>query len=143
MKITAVGGTFDGLHKGHRELIERAFAEGDKVIVGITSNEMLDKKAADFDTRKKHLQDFLGNRDYEIVKLTDPLGPAAWGKSISVIVVSVETLATAERINDDRGQRGIDLLKIIVIPMVLAGDGMPISSSRIRTGEIDPEGRPL
>lgn len=143
MKIAAVGGTFDYLHNGHKELIMRAFAEADRVIVGLTSDEMLEKEAGDFDTRKKHLQEYLEDRNYEIVKLTDTLGPAAWARIISVIVVSEETLTGADRINDERKMRGIDPLEIILVPTVMAGDGKPISSSRIRRGEIDQEGKPV
>jgi pantetheine-phosphate adenylyltransferase len=35
----AVGGTFDKFHEGHRLLVEKAFQIGDKVLIGVTSDE--------------------------------------------------------------------------------------------------------
>ncbi len=142
-KKVAVGGTFDLLHKGHRALIEKAFELGEEVILGITSDEMLQKKAEPFSKRKKTLQNFLKFKNYEIVKLSDAYGPAVGDGKIDAIVVSEETEARAVEINEIRKKRGLPLLQIVVIPFVLAEDGKPISSTRIRNGEIDAVGRVL
>ena len=37
----ALGGTFDQLHRGHVALFERAFATGEIVYIGLTSNRMM------------------------------------------------------------------------------------------------------
>jgi pantetheine-phosphate adenylyltransferase len=68
-----------------------------------------------------------------------------------VLVVSPETEPTAHRINELRAERGLDPLRVEVVPHVLAEDDDPISSTRIVRGEIDQhgaltperEGRPL
>ncbi|MFH1774757.1 MAG: phosphopantetheine adenylyltransferase [Methanobacteriota archaeon] len=141
-KKVAVGGTFDSLHKGHRALIEKAFEVGEHVIIGLTSDEMLQKEAELFSKRKRALQNFL-KLNYEIVKLNDAYGPAISDSKIDAIVVSEETEARAAEINEIRKKRGLPALEIIVIPFVLAEDGKPISTTRIRAGEIDEEGRVL
>lgn len=142
-KKVAVGGTFDLLHKGHRALIEKAFELGEHVIVGLTSDEMLQKKAEPFSKRKKALQNFLKSENYEIVNLNDAYGPAISDSKIDAIVVSEETKARAVEINEIRKNKGLSLLEIAVIPFVLADDGKPISTTRIKAGEIDGEGRIL
>ncbi len=142
-KKVAVGGTFDLLHRGHRALIERAFELGEYVIVGLTSNEMLQKKAEPFSRRKRTLQNFLKFKNYEIVKLNDAYGPAISDSEIDAIVVSEETKVRAVEINEIRKKRGLPPLEVVVIPFVLAEDGKPISTTRIRDGEIDGEGRIL
>jgi pantetheine-phosphate adenylyltransferase len=103
---------------------------------------MLQKEAELFSKRKRALQNFL-KLNYEIVKLNDAYGPAISDSKIDAIVVSEETKARAAEINEIRKKRGLPALEIIVIPFVLAEDGKPISTTRIRAGEIDEEGRVL
>jgi pantetheine-phosphate adenylyltransferase len=58
-------------------------------------------------------------------------------------VVSDETRPGALEINETRKKNGLKTLEIISIPLVLADDQKPISSTRIKKGEIDKEGRIL
>ena len=60
---------------------------------------------------------------------------------IEGIVVSEETETTAEVINQRRANLGKRPLLIFVIKMILAEDGKPISSTRIRCQEVDRYGR--
>ncbi|GBC75530.1 hypothetical protein HRbin06_00848 [archaeon HR06] len=62
---------------------------------------------------------------------------------MEAIVVSEETKERAKYLNKLRRERGLKPLKIVVVEMVKAEDGLRISSSRIRRGEIDEEGRRL
>ncbi len=143
-KRTAVGGSFDVLHKGHRALLDRAFGASESVIIGLTSNEMAGKDAAAYGKRKEALEEFLKHKgQYKIVELNDPLGDAAADREIDAIVVSEETAPGALEINEVRKRKGLKALKIIQIPLVLAKDGRRISSTRIKRGEIDEEGRVL
>ncbi|MCG2735746.1 MAG: phosphopantetheine adenylyltransferase, partial [Candidatus Methanoperedenaceae archaeon] len=45
--------------------------------------------------------------------------------------------------NTIRREKGMRALKIVLVDYVLADDGLPISSTRIKRGEIDANGRVL
>ena len=146
----SVGGTFDVMHKGHWFLLEETFNVGDMAVVGITTDEFVTsmKKHHKVDTYKNRVKDvkeFLkekGNLDRaKIVPLNDPFGPTIDSDEIEGIIVSEETEVTAEVINKMRVERGKKPLLIFVITMVLADDGKPISSTRVRKQEVDRYGR--
>jgi len=148
----AVGGTFDQLHKGHVRLIGKALEVGDSVVIGLTTDEMLkaDPKShfvARFDERRRELLSFLASIGalgrVKMVPLNDPYGPAVDDEEVDALVVSHETYGRGEEINEIRRKKGFKPLKLIVIDDVLAEDGLPISTTRIRRGEIDREGRLL
>ncbi len=42
--LIATGGTFDIIHRGHLTLLSNAFSISDKVIIGLTSDELAEKK---------------------------------------------------------------------------------------------------
>lgn len=137
----AVGGTFDTLHKGHKALLTKAFELGGTVVIGLMSDAaVILKRVQQFSERKRSLEDFLQHKNYEIVKLNDFYGPAARDSEIEALVVSEETAERAAEINEIRRKSGIAPVEIVVIPLVLAEDGKPISSTRVRRGEIDREG---
>ena len=69
--------------------------------------------------------------------------PAADDPEKTATVVSEETKPTADRINERRGKEGVSLLKIVEINMVPSQNCRPISTTRIRRGEMDREGRLL
>jgi pantetheine-phosphate adenylyltransferase len=144
MASVAIGGTFDVLHDGHKKLLKKAYTLGD-VIIGLVSDEMARRKAHvinAYDTRKKsviaYIKELTGT-DPRIVALNDPYGPTL-EQSFDYIVVSPETLPTANEINALRSQRGLPPIKIMCVDFVLAQDGKPISSTRIHNGEIDAHG---
>jgi len=146
----SVGGTFDVMHKGHWFLLEETFNVGDMAVVGITTDEFVTsmKKHHKVDTYKNRVKDvkeFLKEKGYldraQIVPLNDPFGPTIDSDEIEGIIVSEETEVTAEVINKMRVERGKKPLLIFVITMVLADDGKPISSTRVRKQEVDRYGR--
>ncbi len=140
----AVGGTFDKFHAGHRLLIEKAFQIGDNVLIGVTSDEFGGMKGEiePCNVRMSNLNSLLEDRsNYLLARLEEPYGPTVNDKSIDAIVVSPETEPTAQIINQIRKGNGLKPLDIITIGMVLAQDGKPISSTRIRKGEIDSRGK--
>ena len=91
------------------------------------------------------LEQFLQKFDsrYTVKRLEEPYGPTVNDPQIDAIVVSRETEPVADKINKIRQEKGIKPLKIFVIGWVLAEDGKPISSTRIRKGEIDRNGKVL
>ena len=148
----AVGGTFDELHRGHKALLARAFEVGEKVIIGLSSDVFVAKMGkphvtASYTERKKELESFLGemglSNKAEIVPLNDPYGLTIRGKDLSALVVSRETAKTASIINEARQKAGLPSLEIVAVGMVPAENSTPISTTRIRCGEIDRNGHLL
>ncbi len=151
-KKVAVGGTFDELHRGHKALLEKAFEVGEKVIIGLTSDDFVSKmgkphRTATYNDRLKELQAYLQALGLasraEIVPLNDPYGLTISGKGLEALVVSKETEKTAQTINQMRQKAGRPPLKIIAVDMVPADNRIPISTTRIRGGEIDRNGHLL
>ncbi|MFQ6136819.1 MAG: phosphopantetheine adenylyltransferase [Candidatus Hydrothermarchaeales archaeon] len=143
--LVAVGGTFDRFHRGHKAIVKKAFEIGRNVIIGLTSDEMAGKEVEPYELRKKVLVEFLErnglSKRCDIVKLSDVYGPTLKDERIDAIVVSEETEPKAVEINRIRGKESLSPLEIVVVPFELAEDRRPISSTRIKKGEIDREGR--
>jgi len=147
----ATGGTFDQLHAGHRRLLEKSFELGAEVVIGLTSDEFARKggKAPKrtYELRKAELDAYIRGRfpgrRYSIAKLDDFFGPGIASKDVEALVASPETGKKVELANALRAKRGFPPLELVVIDWVVAEDGRPISSTRIRKGEIDTEGRVL
>lgn len=144
----AFGGTFDIIHRGHRAIIEKAFSLGDEVLIGMTSDQMAEQArghpVSPVKKRREGLEAFLrslGHEQFEIVEISDVYGPAPFLENLDAIIASEETKKTAEDINEMRRENGLRPLDIHLAPMILADDSCPISSSRIRSGEIDEEGK--
>ena len=139
MKV-CLGGTFDMIHDGHLALLERAFQVGSEVVIGLSSDEFVSrmgKRARKYGERRKNLEDFLRRRGWEArVEMLDDYYGTTLEEDFDAIVVSPETRKTAEKINEERRRRGLKEIEIIEVPYVLADDGIPVASRRIREGEI-------
>ncbi|MBQ2832505.1 phosphopantetheine adenylyltransferase [Methanobrevibacter sp.] len=139
----AVGGTFDKFHDGHKKLLSTAFEIAENLEIGVTSDEFGGLKG-DIDSceiRMGNLKSFFKDRsNFIIVPLDDPYGTTIYDGSFDAIVVSEETEPTAIEINEIRISKGMNPLDIVVVSFVLAYDGIPISSTRIRRGEINKNG---
>jgi pantetheine-phosphate adenylyltransferase len=151
-RLVALGGTFDSLHKGHKELLKNAFEIGEKVLIGVTDDEFAEKlhkphNVDSFKLREKELEKFLKELNVleraVIFPLKDPYGPTAFDEGIEAIIVSDETEKVAYEINRIRREKSLEPLKVVSVKMVLAENGKPISSTRIRRYEIDRDGRLL
>jgi pantetheine-phosphate adenylyltransferase len=147
MKV-CLGGTFDVLHDGHKRLITTACdlaGPSGMVVIGITRGRLASKQQtiASYQQRREAIEAFLSQLprapQVVITPIQDKYGPSI-EEAFDAIVVSPETRPVAEEINEQRRQQGKKPLSITVVPYVLAKDGRPISSTRIRNGEIDEHG---
>ena len=149
--LIAMGGTFDIIHHGHITLLSTAFDISEKVIIGLTSDEFVQKKGKNpihkYDERLKNLTSIIfkkfPNSYFEISQLQNDFGPAVFEKEVQALVVSDETKNQGNILNKLRTERNLSPVEIIVVPMTLAKDGRRISTTRIKNSEIDSDGNLL
>src|SRR5437879_12531486 len=145
-----LGGTFDILHKGHEALFPASFeCRPELVLIGLTTDRFAREsrsRVKPYAARERNLKGFLAARKWGPAKLEpidDSYGPADDLPDLDVIVVSAERYPVAVALNEARAAKGLHPLEIRAVPMVLAQDGLPIASRRIRSGVIDRSGRRL
>jgi cytidyltransferase-like protein len=116
----AVGGTFDGMHYGHRKLLTLAVSSVSpttgKLTIGVTVDEMLQKKAyadqiPDLQERMDGTRDFIyrlapgiKNR-VKLLPISDAYGPPGTlehGTAFDALVLSHETLENGCKLNEYR-----------------------------------------
>jgi len=149
--LIATGGTFDIIHRGHLTLLSAAFAISDKVIIGLTSDELAEKKGKlsinKYEKRLENLTAIISkefpNSSFQISKLDNDFGPAVLEKEVEALVVSDEKSNQGNVLNQLRAEKKMPPVKIITVPMFLAKDGIRISTTRIKNSEIDTEGNLL
>ncbi|MCZ7383221.1 MAG: phosphopantetheine adenylyltransferase [Candidatus Methanoperedens sp.] len=149
MARVAVGGTFDPLHDGHKALLMKAveLSRNGELLVGLTSDSLARNKVhevADYKARYNEVLRFIKMQGIApvIVRLDDPYGPTI-RDDFDFLVVSPETHPIGLKINKIRGEKKLGQIEIVLVDYVLADDGLPISSTRIKRGEIDEHGRVL
>lgn len=148
-KTVATGGTFDHIHRGHLALLTKSFEVGDRVVIGVTSDGFALKEGKEPDQRYEErvqaletlIREKFPGRRYLIAKLDDNFGPGITSPEVQAIVVSRETAKKVPIANAQREAKGFAPLEVVTIDYVLAEDGRPISSTRIRSGEVDSQGR--
>ena len=149
--LIATGGTFDIIHRGHLTLLSTAFTISDKVIIGLTSDELAEKKGKltinQYEKRLENLTTVISkefpNTTFQINKLDNDFGPAVLEKEVEALIVSDETSNQGPILNQLRAETKLPPVKIITVPMFLAKDGTRISTTRIKNSEIDTEGNLL
>jgi len=134
----AVGGTFDRLHPGHMELLRTAAEVGERVVIGVTTDDFVEEMGKDgvepYDVRVDRVREFMRSlgADFEIVPIEDRYGTTVDDPELEAIIVSPETEPVALEINEKRREKGLDPLTIVVVPFVLDGNGERYSSSKLR-----------
>ncbi|OBA28946.1 Nucleotidylyl transferase [Hanseniaspora valbyensis NRRL Y-1626] len=139
-KISAVGGTFDHLHDGHKILLALCtFLTFKKLIIGLTSEKLLVNKKF-----KQYLQPFEERRDevlkfvelldstleYDILPISDVCGPTGYEPNIELLIVSEETKSGGDFVNKTRSEKGLSQLSIFVVNVL--GGKEKLSSTYLR-----------
>ena len=147
MAVAATGGTFDTIHRGHRTLLLAALSY-DHTIIGLSTDGFAARRgkapAHSYAERRDGLVSYIEGRraacSYEVCPLDDTFGPAVMRESVDILVVSEETRGAGHTLNAMRAQRGLDPVRVVVVPMVCGNGGAPISTTDIRDGLMDTEG---
>lgn len=144
-----IGGTFDRLHVGHRQFLKGAFDLSAKVTIGLTTesfvgNKVLGSIIQKYSERKHHLEEFLKESGYsdhaDIIPIDDIYGNALSERNIEAIFVTDAGYENALIINRERKNLGFPTLVIVTLPLLKDEYQKVVSSTRIRTGEIDEKG---
>lgn len=127
-KNVCLGGTFDGIHAGHKLLLGEATKIcKERMVVGVSDDQMIRKKVlweliTPYDERVRNLRNYLdklnSNIFYQIVPLKDLYGPTITDKDLECIVVSEETFKGAWKINEARREKGWPELEIHVVNLI-------------------------
>ena len=147
-KTVGLGGTFDHFHRGHEEFLNFAHDLGEHLLIGITAQHMTQEKQHASQIQSYRERVFNVRRycqsqgmKHRVIKLEDLYGPTLEPHTITELAVTDETLNGAQQINTTREVMGMRRLPVNVFHRIQADDGEFISSSRIRAGRIDREGR--
>ncbi|KAL2313526.1 Cytidylyltransferase [Schizosaccharomyces pombe] len=148
--VSAVGGTFDHLHVGHKVLLTLTAWFGVKeVIVGVSGDELLKKKVQkefleNIQKRKEEVSNFLHSIKEDIncrvVTIHDPFGPTITDAEIDSLIVSEETKTGATAVQEERVKRGLPELSIYCIDLLYPAqelnlkdnNSLKVSSTAIR-----------
>lgn len=123
-----IGGTFDCIHGGHKILLSEALLRcRDRLTCGVADGPLLKNKTLaeliePCDKRISNVRELAVDIDptvsYNIVQITDPMGPTRWDPNMDMIVVSEETKRGIISINEARREAGLKLLDGYVIGLV-------------------------
>lgn len=148
-KVIAAGGTFDHLHEGHKVFLMWLFTQGERVILGVTSDEFAkDTKntlVEPFAIRKQQVENFLKEKNLfdrlSLVSIDDVYGPLLKSDfEVEALGVTEDTYKGAEMVNEKRVGLGLSSLPILTMNLHKGIYGQPISSTAIRLGAINTNG---
>ena len=127
-KYTAMGGTFDHVHAGHKILLTAAaLVTTIDLLCGVTDSALLGskkhaKQLQSLSERIKSVETFLANikpgLKYEVVPISDAAGPTAHRSEFEALVVSEETKASGGKLNEIRKDKNFPEMKILCIDVV-------------------------
>jgi pantetheine-phosphate adenylyltransferase len=148
-RVVGLGGTFDHFHAGHKAFIDFAGELGNKLVIGVTADEIARHKALPevmepLRLRKHSVLNYCKQKHYpaELITLYDIYGTTLEPEVIfDALAVTEETVAGAKKINDTRAKLELKELPVHSCPLVFDLDhDKHIHSIRIRAGEISRRG---
>jgi phosphopantetheine adenylyltransferase len=142
---TVLGGTFDRLHNGHKIMLTIAvLVTIRRIEIGVTGDALLKNKkfgalVQPYQVRHDTVLHFLRIINpfiqYDTICIEDPYGHTLVSNRMQAIIVSEETIAGANDINQKRVANGLPPLVIIIIGLLKSpsslGDGK-LSSTALR-----------
>ena len=141
-----LGGTFDRLHHGHKDLLRAGLEAASHLEVHVTTDSMALAK----DHRIQSMEDRIAaveaalrsvrETGWSLHMLDDAFGPAPTHTTADALVVSPETRTGGEAINRKRGESGLAPLTLIEVPHRRNAAGTILSSTAIRNGSMDVTG---
>ncbi|HVZ67683.1 MAG TPA: pantetheine-phosphate adenylyltransferase [Patescibacteria group bacterium] len=149
-KHSILGGTFDHLHIGHKHFIKTAFKSSERLTIGLTTealhkDKLFPHSILSYDIREEELRSFLKNEGLlsraKIIPIKDIYGNSLTEKDIDAIFVTRHGYPSAQEINRKRLGNHFPKLKIEKVSFVRGEDGNIVSSTRIREGVIDRNGK--
>ena len=150
--MAVCGGTFDHFHKGHKEFLLYGLSIGKKLLLGLTTDKYirhkkLNSRIKSYQKRKDSIEKFLKSEKVsdrvEIEPIEDIYIPKVWESlPIEAIIVSKNTIEGAKKINIKRQEQKKYPLVVETVPLVKNSNNEYISSSKIRNGIMDREGKP-
>src|SRR5579859_2284736 len=147
-RVIGLGGTFDHFHAGHRFFLDFAASLSDNLGVGVatntlTQNKMFADQIESYEVREQAVQKYFQHRKISgtTFALNDIFGPTLEGTQIEAIAVTETTKSGGEQINQERTKRGLAELPLYICKLLPDENGEGISSTRIREGAIDREGK--
>ncbi|MDO8571467.1 MAG: pantetheine-phosphate adenylyltransferase [bacterium] len=148
-----MGGTFDRLHDGHKQLLQKAFEVGDYVYIGLTTDEyikrskkLLKEHVTSYAERLFSLQKYLYDQGVLnraiVLPLGDTAGPKALDPKLEALIISEETRGGGEYVNNLRSQHNVPRMETVVVPLLTDATGQPISSTRLRQQDTNQYSKP-
>ena len=96
--LVAMGGTFDIIHRGHLTLLAKAFSISSNVIIGLTSDELAEKRGKKtlnnyekrFEILKNTIKINFPNHLFQIAKLDNDFGPAVLKENFTLELLNTK-----------------------------------------------------
>lgn len=148
-KYGVLGGTFDRLHAGHKDLLDSAVMQSENLTIGLStkkiySRKMLSQIIEPYKYREDKIKEYIrsknSNINLNIIPLNDVYGTTLEENDFDVIFVTDSTYDSAIDINGKRASLGMRKMEVNKVPLRKDENGEVISSERIRAGEINREG---
>ncbi|KAJ1985413.1 hypothetical protein H4R34_000067 [Dimargaris verticillata] len=125
---TAIGGTFDHLHSGHKLLLTMAaWVTQDTLYCGVSDEPLLKTKKyraylEPLNKRMAKVTQFLTKINphisYQVVPLLDPFGPTITIRDIDALICSEETLSGGHAVNKERARREFAPVQLMVVSVI-------------------------